>query len=653
MTPRSRTIADRSAAIALAWATLVLCRVAARVVSVGTGTRTLLGLTALTAAVNAHWLITGPALGAWRRRGRDLPRPARYSLLTIGAAAAVCAEPVWYALVLTAFHGKPLPWTEAVLDRGGVNVLVVALVYAASWVSDSYADARARHRQREELESVLVDAELRALALQLQPHFLFNTLQLAAEAAYENIGTARHIVRDLETLLRRTFELEDRSLVTVTEEIDFLQSYIAIQRQRFGSRLTMDVHVDPATRNLLLPPLLLQPLVENSIQHGLSSLARPGRVTVDVTTDAALLHVSVRDDGIGFDGAARAKSVTKGLGLGVTRRRLQALFGDAHQIATISSPAGGAIVSITLPVRSSQAERPALSRRPSRDLIPGRWWTMHGTIRIVLGAAVAVATLTGAAAWLDASRSIGSPSPPGTIAMWFPMEVVAFAFAIVLWRGHGVRRWLHERDAEAQRLHDQVTTARARIGALRSGRDAMLSALGRLRFASDPSAFDRLILRTSELIRGLLSLAEDGHSSVELEADLARRYLSVIANDAPVPPTAMDISLDAAHAVMPGGSLVSILRSLMIVTNAPDELSMRARMERGWLDVTVHMKCAQTHASLGRIEAELRRVEESVRQASALDCHFSAETTVSGYQAVARFRSPATPVVHHFNLRPA
>src|SRR5262249_21905681 len=148
-----------------------------RLVSVGAGERGTLGLICLTASVNAYWLIAGPVLARVRRFAvRKWNQPIALAVVGCVGIGALLAEPMWYGPVLRLFSGVPLHWGEAVLSRGDVNLLVVALILAAGWVADGFERALDRQRQRHELEAVLADAELRLLALQLQPHFLFNAL---------------------------------------------------------------------------------------------------------------------------------------------------------------------------------------------------------------------------------------------------------------------------------------------------------------------------------------------------------------------------------------------------------------------------------------------------------------------------------------------
>jgi signal transduction histidine kinase len=501
----------------LAWLALVACRVIARLISVGSGDRGAVGLALLTASVNAYWLVVGAAF-AWlcRRALRNDSRLAAAMVVVLAAVVVLCGEPEWYRIVLFAFDGAPLPWREAVTARGDINVLIVALIAAACWLGESYRRTVAGQRQRRELESALADAELRALTLQLQPHFLFNTLQLAAEAAFDDLAVAKYVVRDLQKLLRRTFELEERSLVRVADEIEFLQAYVAIQQRRFGARLAVVISVSLEARELLLPPLLLQPLVENSIRHGIGPMARGGRIDVHISTDAQHLRIEVRDDGIGFQPDATSRS-SIGLGIGVTRRRLETLFPNAHSFGAGNDVRGGAAVVITLPIVAndnavilSEAKDPAVILSEAKDpyaprrssLSRPQSWPSWRIVAALTGAGVlTIANVIGAAAIVD--RGIANPGTfaPPALAVWMPLQLLVLALVIVLWRANDVRRWMQARDAETRTLVNEITALRARIDALRSGKDLMLEALATLMVTPTADDFDRIVLESSDVIR--------------------------------------------------------------------------------------------------------------------------------------------------------
>ena len=499
ITPRTRAILS----IVIAWAALVGCRIAARLISVGAGERGAVGLTVLTAAVNAYWLIAGPLLAQFRRFAlARWPRLHAIVATAVASLLVLLAEPAWYGPVLRAFNGVPLPWREAVVYRGDVNLLVVAVVLAAGWLRDSFDRALERQRQRGELEAVLAEAELRSLALQLQPHFLFNTLQLAAEAAYDDIAEARAIVCELQTLLRRAFELEEHRLVPVADEIEFLRSYVAIQQRRFGSRLRVSIDADRGTDDLLLPPLLLQPLVENSIRHGIGPLARDGRISVVVSRDDEHLLISVRDNGIGFAASARSGV---GLGLGVTRRRLDALFQERYSFDAGQAPEGGASVSIVIPHTRREAALTTSARSEEIRRVDPRGWSVAAVVAIAVGSALMLVDVLGSAYLFESRSRTPGAIAPASLAMWLPAQFLAFVLGLVLWRGRSVRRWLQRRDVETVALNERIATTREKVAALRDGRDVMISALDGLAIAGDAREFDDLTLSAAEIVRSLLA----------------------------------------------------------------------------------------------------------------------------------------------------
>jgi signal transduction histidine kinase len=504
LTPRTRALLS----VLLAWIGLVGCRVFARLISVGSGERGAVGLTILTAAVNAYWLAAGPLLARFRRFTiARWPRVRATAAIAGACAIVLLGEPAWYAPVLRAFNGDPLPWREAVIYRADVNLLVVALILAAGWLRDGFDRALERQRKQGELEAVLAEAELRSLSLQLQPHFLFNTLQLAAEAAYDDIADARIIVRELQTLLRRAFELEELSLVRVSEEIEFLRSYVAIQQRRFGSRLHVSIQVDSRAQDLLLPPLLLQPLVENSIRHGIGPLARDGRVAVVVSRDNERLLIRVRDNGVGFVAHARSGM---GLGLGVTRRRLDALFPKCYSIETRTVAEGGASVAVDIPIVRPQATVRTLPNRQTTAAVDdARGWSRPAKVAVALGTACLLGDVLGSAYLFERTFYGSHAITVAPIAKWIPAQLLTFALGVVLWRGRSVRRWIQHRDVETLILNDRITAMREKVAALRAGKDVMVSALDRLAVAVDAREFDDLTISTAEAVRSLLASEPD------------------------------------------------------------------------------------------------------------------------------------------------
>jgi LytS/YehU family sensor histidine kinase len=187
------------------------------------------------------------------------------------------------------------------------------------------------------------------LNAQLQPHFLFNTLNTIAEMVHHDADKADHMITSLSDLLRRALELGARQEISLGGEMDLLQRYLDIQRVRFGDRLQVSCHVSDAARGATVPVLLLQPLVENAIQHGLSRRAGTGHIDIHANTANDRLLVTIRDDGEGVSDAALGGR--ERVGLGNTRARLEALYGSDHRLNLANAPQGGAELTVDLPLR--------------------------------------------------------------------------------------------------------------------------------------------------------------------------------------------------------------------------------------------------------------------------------------------------------------
>jgi two-component system, LytTR family, sensor kinase len=199
------------------------------------------------------------------------------------------------------------------------------------------------------LESRLAHARLDALRLQLQPHFLFNTLNGIAALAAADPGRAQRMLARLGDLLRQTLEDDGLAEIPVDRELALLEPYLDIQRMRFGDRLRFHEAVAPEARSALVPALILQPLVENAVQHGVSRRAEGATITLRIERRGDRLGVDVEDDGPGLiPGTPPA-----GIGLANTRARLAQLYPDAHQVELRDAAGGGALVHIDLPFRAA------------------------------------------------------------------------------------------------------------------------------------------------------------------------------------------------------------------------------------------------------------------------------------------------------------
>ena len=214
-----------------------------------------------------------------------------------------------------------------------------------------------RYREREQqaalLEGRLNQARLRALQAQLQPHFLFNTLNGIATLLRRDPATAGEMLHSLSELLRIALSSSDRQEIPLREELDFLGRYLAIQRMRFGDRLQVSEEIDASAMDCLVPALVLQPLVENAIRHGFEPSGQPGKLRIAAARDGEWLKLTVADDGVGLAAGDRDREGA-GVGLANVRERLATLHAGAHEFVIAERPEGGVVVNIRLPARTAR-----------------------------------------------------------------------------------------------------------------------------------------------------------------------------------------------------------------------------------------------------------------------------------------------------------
>jgi sensor histidine kinase YesM len=207
------------------------------------------------------------------------------------------------------------------------------------------------------LEGSLARANLEALRMQLNPHFLFNTLNAISVLALK--GERQNVVRmltRLSDLLRLALE-NAHQVVTLEEDLAFLQPYLEIEQVRFRDRLQVVTDVPPETLDAEVPSLLLQPLVENAVRHGIAQRTAPGLVEIRAFTADGRLVLEVRDSGPGFPADHAAVGERTGVGLANTRARLEQLYGADYRLETVNAPGGGAIVRVVIPFRQYEGDR--------------------------------------------------------------------------------------------------------------------------------------------------------------------------------------------------------------------------------------------------------------------------------------------------------
>ena len=203
------------------------------------------------------------------------------------------------------------------------------------------------------LEIQLAQTQLQVLQTQLHPHFLFNTLSSIAVLMHQDRDEADRMIVRLADLLRLILRRSAAQSVTLQEELDFLDAYLEIEQARYGERLRVVTEVDPEACPVLVPHLILQPLVENAVRHGIGPLRRPGLLEIRGRVRGEALELEVRDNGRGLP--AGWSPETTGVGIANTRRRLEQLYGPEHRIHIGPNPGGGVVVHLTLPARTAPA----------------------------------------------------------------------------------------------------------------------------------------------------------------------------------------------------------------------------------------------------------------------------------------------------------
>jgi two-component system LytT family sensor kinase len=232
---------------------------------------------------------------------------------------------------------------------------VVGFTYALGY----HREVQARAVREAQLQTRLMEARLKTLEAELHPHFLFNTLHAISTLVHTNPESADRMISRLSDLLRLTFDRTGAARVPLQEELEFLQKYLEIEQTRFQDRLTVRYEIDPLTLDADVPRLILQPIVENAIKHGVSPRSGPGLVQITSRTEGNRLWLEVRDNGAGLSGSARTQFRT-GVGLANTRDRLECLYGEAQKLE-FSERDGGLTVRIGLPLQRAPhpAEAPA------------------------------------------------------------------------------------------------------------------------------------------------------------------------------------------------------------------------------------------------------------------------------------------------------
>jgi two-component system, LytTR family, sensor kinase len=218
---------------------------------------------------------------------------------------------------------------------------------------DYYRAYRENELRAEQLQRRLVEAQLQNLRGQLNPHFLFNALNMISARMYEDVSDADRMIARLSDLLRMTLHSSNEPELPLRVELEVLDLYLEIMKGRFSDSVRVHMNIDPKTRQAMVPSLVLQPLVENAFRHGAGNKIEGGLIEILTMARNGTLTLIVRDDGPGMPGDPRS-AFSKGLGLSNTAERLRQLYGDRHQMRIRNRPAGeggGLEIAIEIPAR--------------------------------------------------------------------------------------------------------------------------------------------------------------------------------------------------------------------------------------------------------------------------------------------------------------
>ncbi len=202
-----------------------------------------------------------------------------------------------------------------------------------------------------QIETKLAQAQLDALKMQLHPHFLFNTLNSISVLMRDDVKTADKMLVRLSELLRVALKSESAQEVSLKDELEFLHGYLEIEQTRFEDRLTVDFEIENETLDAQIPNLILQPLVENAIRHGIAPLAEAGKILIESRRENGFIYLSVSDNGAGLRESVK---IQNGIGLKNTQERLEKLYGERQTFEIVSGKYGGLAVKIRIPYHENE-----------------------------------------------------------------------------------------------------------------------------------------------------------------------------------------------------------------------------------------------------------------------------------------------------------
>lgn len=288
-------------------------------------------------------------------------------LIPLSLLVAFSEELLWVALFpsLPLNHPHMSYWRRVTFQLDAEAIDSILIIWAAFLVfrgAGYYQRFREKETAAAHLAAELAHAQIRALRMQLNPHFLFNTMNSISSLMQVDVAAADTMLEQLSSILRITLERGDTQLIPLSDEMEFLEMYLALQDRRFAGRVEQRVHVDPTLHDALVPAMLLQPIVENAFTHGLSRLDEGGQLCINVTRDHDRMNIRVANNGLGLNPEPRRDPSTQG-GVGLTnvRSRLKLHYGPAHQFSIAEPEKNLVAVTLSFPLQFSASPTPTLT----------------------------------------------------------------------------------------------------------------------------------------------------------------------------------------------------------------------------------------------------------------------------------------------------
>ena len=298
----------------------------------------------------------------WVARRLDLERAGAKRWFFLHLAGSALVSLVYFTIYAGLLNGQKSVVDGTTFEFGRVlrklviyychvTVIIYWMIVLAHLGWHYYRRNRERESQASALATELVRARLEVLRMQLNPHFLFNTLHVISALIHENPEDADRIVARLSELLRVSLEQSDTQEVPLRQELSFLERYLEIEQVRFQDRLSVELDIESGLDDILVPSLILQPLVENAIRHGIAPREDMGRLKIAARRLNGMLELKVGDNGPGLP-ETEVASHPEGVGLSNTRSRLSHLYGANHQFQLTPAPGGGLEVTLLIPCRT-------------------------------------------------------------------------------------------------------------------------------------------------------------------------------------------------------------------------------------------------------------------------------------------------------------